>query len=76
MVRRKNIQTFNSLFHSVYLFFFLIGLTSIADLFSVGYLWDVCNKDKLLCRDTSYADILVASLGLLSFARIACLMQL
>ena len=75
MVRRKNIQTFNSVFHSVYLVF-SIGLTSIADLFFVGYLWDVCNKDKLRCHDTSYADILVASLGLLSFARIACLMQL
>ena len=45
MVRRKNIQTFNSLFHSVYLVF-SIGLISITDLFPVRYLWDVCSKDK------------------------------
>ena len=44
---------------------FSIRLISIADLFAVHCLWDVCNKD-----------ILVAPLGLFTFARIACLLQL
>ena len=86
MVRRKNIHTvccednyfpkekfklFNSLFHSVYLVF-SIRLISIA----VPYLWDVCKEDKCCVVTHHEADILVASLGLFTFARIACLLQL
>ena len=56
-------KLFNSLFHSAYLVF-LINLISIADLFTLHYLWDVCNEDKC-CVVTRYAaDILVASLAL------------
>ena len=59
-------KLFNSLFHSAYLVF-LIPLISIADLFTLCYLWDVCNEDKC-CVVTHYtADILVAS------RRLACL---
>ena len=43
--QRKNINYFNSLFHSVYLGF-SIRLISIAYLFAVRYLWDVCNEDN------------------------------
>ena len=38
-------KLFNSLFHSAYLVF-SIHLISIADLFTLRYLWDVCNEDK------------------------------
>ena len=61
MVQRKNIHAvyrednyfpeekfnvFNSLFNSVYLVFFNTLVFSIASLFAVRYLWDVCNEDK------------------------------
>ena len=43
---KRKLKLFNSsLFHSVYLLF-SIRLFSIANLFSVRYLWDVCNDDK------------------------------
>ena len=89
-VRRKNIlavccednyfpngkfKLFYSLFHSVYLVFSKL-LISIADLFAVHYLWDVCNEDKCFVVTYRAADILVASLGLFTFTRIACLLQL
>ena len=59
MVRRKNIHAvccednyfpegkfklIDSLFHSVYLAFSIL-LFSIANLFAVRYMWDVCNED-------------------------------
>ena len=43
---------------------FSIRLISIADLFAVCYLWDVCNEDKCCAVTHPAADILVASLGL------------
>ena len=54
---------FNSLFLSVYLVF-SIRLISIADLFAVRYLSDVCNEDNCCAVTHLAADILVASLGL------------
>ena len=55
---------------------FSIRLISIADLFAVHCLWDVCNKDDCCVVTHHEADILVAPLGLFTFARIACLLQL
>ena len=90
MVRRKNIHAvcyednyfpkekfklFNSLFHSVYLVF-SIRLISITDLYAVRYLWDVCKEDKCCVVTHHEGDILVGSLGLFTFARIVCLLQL
>ena len=68
-------KLFYSLFHSVYLVFSKL-LISIADLFAVHYLWDVCNEDKCFVVTHRAADILVASLGLFTFACIVCLLQL
>ena len=65
----------NSLFHSVYLVF-SIRLISIADLFAVPYLCGVCNEDMCCVVTNRAADILVSSLGLFTFARIACILQL
>ena len=81
MVQRKNIhamccednyfpngkfQLFKTLFHSVYLVS-SIRLISIADLFAVRYLWEVCNEDKCCVVTHRAADILVTSLGLFSW---------
>ena len=56
--------------------FFLIRLISIADLFAVCYLCNVSNEDKCCVVTLRAADIIVGSLGLFTFARIACLFQL
>ena len=40
------------------------------------YLWDPCNEDECCALTHRAADIPVASLGLFTFARIACLLQL
>ena len=66
---------FNSFFHSVYLVV-SIRLISIADLFAMRYLWDVCKEDKCCVVTHRAADIIVASPGLFTFTRIACLLQL
>ena len=50
------------------------SLFSIADLFAVRYLWVVCNEDKCCVVTQRAADIRVA--WLVTFARIACLLQL
>ena len=50
------------------------SLFSIADLFAVRYLWVVCNGDKCCVVTQGAADIRVA--WLVTFARIACLLQL
>ena len=42
-------------------------MCSIADLFAVRYLWDVCNEDKCCAVTHPAADILVASLGLFAW---------
>ena len=55
---------------------FSIRLISIADLFAVRYLWDVFNKDDCCIVTHRAADILIAPLGLFTWARIACLLQL
>ena len=55
---------------------FSIRLISIPDLFAAPYLCDVCNEDKCCVVTNRAADILVASLGLFTFERIACLLQL
>ena len=68
-------KLFNILFHSVYLVF-SIRLVSIADLLAVRYLSEVCNGDKCCVVTHPAADILVGWLGLFTFARIACLLQL
>ena len=47
---------------------------SIADLFAVRYLWVVCNEDKCCVETQRAADIRLA--WLVTFARIACLLQL
>ena len=47
---------------------------SIADLFAVRYLWVVCKEDKCCVVTQRAADIRVA--WLVTFARIACLLQL
>ena len=65
-------KLFNSLFHSVYPVFSNFFSHCIADLFAVRYLWVVCNEDKC-CVVTQQT---FASLGLFTFARIACLLQL
>ena len=72
---KEKFKLFNSLFHSVYLVF-SIRLISIADLYAVRYLWDVCKEDKCCVVTHHEGDILVASLGLFTFARIVCLLQL
>ena len=54
---------------------FSIRLISIADLFAVPCLWDVCNKDDCCVVTHRAADILIAALGLFTWARIACLLQ-
>ena len=41
--------------------FFQYVLISIADLFAVRYLWDVCNEDKCCVVTHRAADILVVS---------------
>ena len=56
--------------------FFSIHLISIADLFAIRYLWDVCNKDDCCVVTHRASDILIAPLGLFTFARIARLLQL
>ena len=68
-------KLFNSLFHSVYLVFSIRSI-SIVDLFAVCYLWNVSNEDKCCVVTLRAADIIVGSLGLFTFARIACLFQL
>ena len=50
------------------------SLFSIADLFAVRYLWVVCKEDKCCVVTQRAADIRVA--WLVTFARIACLLQL
>ena len=66
-------KLFNSLFHSVYLVF-PVSLFSIADLFAVRYLWSYVTKvNAVLWRSARQT---FASLGLFTFARIACLLQL
>ena len=55
---------------------FSIRLISIADLFAVRYLWDVFNKDDCCIVTHRAADILIAPLGLFTWARIACLLPL
>ena len=52
-------KLFNSLFHSMYLFF-PISLFSIADFFAVRYLWVICNEDKCCVVTQGAADIRVA----------------
>ena len=56
--------------------FFSICVISVADLIAVRYLSDVCNEDKCCVVTPLAVDILVALLGLFTFARIACLLQL
>ena len=66
-------KLFNSLFHSVYLVF-PISLFSVADLFAVRHLWSYVTKmNTVLWRSARQT---FASLGLFTFARIACLLQL
>ena len=88
MVRRKNIHAvccennyfpkgkfklFNSLFHSeCTLFFFSIPLISVANLFAVRYLWDVCNEDKCCVVTDRAEDILVVPLGLFTWLVYVC----
>ena len=55
---------------------FSIRLISIADLSAVRYLWDVFNKDDCCIVTHRAADILITPLGLFTWARIACLLQL
>ena len=52
-------KLFNSLFHSVWLVF-PKSLFSVADLFAVRYLWDVCTDDKCCVVTRRVADICVA----------------
>ena len=52
-------KLFNGLFHSVYLVF-PKSLFSIANLFAVRFLWDVCNEDKRCVVTQRAADIPVA----------------
>ena len=66
-------KLFNSLFHSVHPIF-PKSWFSIADLFAVRYLWVVCNEDKCCVVTQRAADLRVA--WLVTFARIACLLQL
>ena len=66
-------KLFNSLFHSVRPVF-PKSWFSIADLFAVRYLWVACNEDKCCVVTHGAADIRVA--WLVTFARIACLLQL
>ena len=46
---------------------FFNRLISIADLFAVPYLCDVCNEDKCCVVTNRAADILLASLGLFTW---------
>ena len=46
---------------------FSIRLISIADLFAVCYLWNVSNEDKCCVETHRAADIIVGSLGLLTW---------
>ena len=59
--------------------FFPKSLFSFADLFAVRYLWVVCNEDKR-CAVTQRAGRhlrrLACLMGLFTFARLACLLQL
>ena len=48
---------------------FLKSLFSIVDLFAVGYLWVVCNKDKCCVVTHRAVDICVAWLVYLAFLR-------
>ena len=67
----------DSLFHSVYLVF-PKSLFSIENLFAVRYLWDVCIEDKccVVTQRGSHSRRLDCLLGLFTFARIACILQL
>ena len=56
---KRKFKLFNSLFHSAYLLF-SIRLFSIADLFALCYLCDVCNEDKCCIVTHRAADIRVA----------------
>ena len=64
----KNFKLFNSLFHLVYLVF-PKSLFSIADLFTVCYLWVVCNEDKCCVVTQRAADIRVSWLVCLACLR-------
>ena len=63
---KRKFKLFNGLFHSLYLVF-SIRLISIADLFAVCYLWNVSNEDKCCVETHRAADIIVGSLGLLTW---------
>ena len=66
--QRENFKLFNSLFHLVYLVF-PKSLFSIADLFTVCYLWVVCNEDKCCVVTQRAADIRVSWLVCLACLR-------
>ena len=70
--QKGNFKLFNSMFQSVYLVFSKKFFFSFGNLFAVRYLWVVWNEGKCWysARQT------FASLGLFTFARIACLLQL
>ena len=73
--QRKNLNYLIVCFTQCF-FFFSIRLISVADLFLVRYLWDVCKEDKCCVVTHHAADFLVASLGLFTFSRTAFLLQL
>ena len=56
---KSSFKLCNSLFHSVYLAF-PKSLCSIANLFAIRYLWDVCNEDKCCVVTQRAAYICVA----------------
>ena len=66
--QRENFKLFNSLFHLVYLVF-PKSLFSIADLFTVCYLWVVCNEDKCCVVTQRAVDIRVSWLVCLACLR-------
>ena len=73
-------KSFNSFFHKVCLVF-SIRLISIAHLFALRCLWDVFNRIKCcaawhIARQTFWSRRLACLLGLFTFARIGCLLQL
>ena len=68
-------KPFNSLFHSEYPVF-PKRLSSFPNLFAVRFLWDVCNEGKCCGGCDRAHGKTFASLGLFTFARIACLLQL